>query len=204
MTDILTIIAITAATFATTNLDNLGLLLALFADEGFQARDILLGYTLAALLVAGTAYGASTAVELAPARYLGYLGLVPIAMGVLRAYELVRPRSRLADESPRSSRGGLVTVALLMLAQSGDTFAVYVSVFADTRERLEIPILATVAVCVFALCALARWLANHGALAKPLQRWGRYLLPVLLIAIGLYIIADSATDVVVGAAPLTP
>ncbi|UCF20958.1 MAG: cadmium resistance transporter [Gemmatimonadota bacterium] len=203
MADLLTIVAITGATFATTNLDNLGLLLALFADEGFGSRDILLGYTLAALLVAGVAYSASTAVELAPARYLGYLGLVPIAVGLLRAYELLRSRASTEDVGRRLGRGGALTVALLNLAQSGDTFAVYVTVFADTRERLEIPILATVAACVFASCALARWLATHSTLALPLQRWGRYLLPLLLIAIGLYIIADSATDVA-GALPQTP
>ena len=108
MAELATIVAITGATFATTNLDNLGLLLALFADEGFQSRDILLGYTLAALLVAGVAYGASTAVEFAPSRYLGYLGIVPIAVGLVRAYELVRPRSRLEEDSPRSSRGNEV------------------------------------------------------------------------------------------------
>ncbi len=199
MSDLLTVAAVTTAAFAATSLDNLGLLIGLYADDSFRPRDVLVGYMAAAFTVTAAAYGVSTGVELAPLRYMGYLGFVPIALGLHRAGGLLRDPSSGSDSSPHRVRRGVAPVFLLMLAQSIDTFAVFVAVFADTQEHLEIPILMTVAACVAILCASAYWLARHSAFAGALQRGMRWVLPVLLIAIGVFILADTPTDVVVSA-----
>jgi cadmium resistance protein CadD (predicted permease) len=196
MTDLLAVVAATVIAFAATSLDNLGLLIGLYADETFRPRDVLVGYMTAAIAVTAVAYGVSTGVELAPIRYLGYLGFVPIALGLYQAGNLLRSSTSRSTSSLQRVRPGVVPVFLLMLAQSGDSFAVFVAVFADTRERLEIPILLTVAACVTLISASAYWLAKHSAFAGPLQRGMRWALPVLLIAIGIFILANTPTDVV--------
>ena len=196
MTDLLAVVAVTVVAFAATSLDNLGLLIGLYADETFRPRDVLVGYMTAAISVTALAYGVSTGVELAPIKYLGYLGFVPITLGLYRVGTLLRSSTSRSASSLQRVRRGVVPVLLLMLAQSGDSFAVFVAVFADTRERLEIPILLTVAACVALICASAYWLAKHSALAGPIQRGMRWALPVLLIAIGIFILANTPTDVV--------
>ena len=196
MTELLTVVAITAVAFAATSLDNLGLLIGLYADETFRPRDVLAGYMTAAVAVTAAAYGVSTGVELARPQYMGYLGFVPIALGLYRAVDLLRSSPSGSTSSLQRVRRGVAPVLLLMLVQSGDSFAVFVAVFADTQEHLEIPILLTVAACVALICAFAYWLARHSALAGVLQRGMRWVLPVLLIAIGIFILADTPTDVV--------
>lgn len=75
----------------------------------------------------------------------GYLGVVPIALGIWRAWQLRGPARGAAAWTPSS--GGALTVALVNLAQ-------------------------------------------------PLQRLSRLALPFLLVAVGVYILADTATDVI--------
>ena len=191
--DLLLIIALTAITFVATNLDNLGMLIILIGDETYAAREITWGYLLSALIVFAAAWLVAEAVELAPDRHLEYLGFIPIALGIYRAWELTKGPG--TDTSRRGPRLGILAVTLLMLAQSGDTLAVYVSLFADTRESLETAMLITFAACVLLWIAAARWLAGHRLIAEPLERWGRYLLPVLLIAIGVLILMDTPTDI---------
>jgi cadmium resistance protein CadD (predicted permease) len=193
MNDLLAIVGLTAATFAATNLDNLGMLIALFSDRAFRSRDILLGYVAAAVIVAGVAYTAAKGVELLPVGYLGLLGLIPIWLGITRLRGLFRTRPG-PDEAATRVRAGAVPVALMMLAQSADSFGVYVSVFADTRDDLEILILLTVGACVVLWCVAARWLARKSALALPLERWSRIVVPILLIVVGVYILLDTGTD----------
>jgi cadmium resistance protein CadD (predicted permease) len=193
MDPLLLIIALTAVTFVTTNLDNLGMLIILIAEESYSAREVIWGYLLSALIVFAAAWLVAEAVELAPDQHLGYLGFIPIALGVYRAWELTRgPPGNIRI---RASSSGLAAVTLLMLAQSGDTLAVYVSLFADTSESLELVMLITFSVCAALWIALARWLASHRLIAEPLERWGRYLLPVLLIVIGVLILLDTPTDI---------
>jgi len=190
---VLIIVALTAITFVATNLDNLGLLVILIAEESYSAREVAWGYLLSALIVFAAAWLVAEAVELTPERHLGYLGFVPIGLGLYRAWELTRGQP--TDTSIRASSAGMIAVTLLMLAQSADTLAVYVSLFADTSENLEMAMLITFSACAVGWVVLARWLAGHRLIAEPLERWGRYLLPVLLIIIGVLILLDTPTDV---------
>lgn len=193
--ELLTIVGVTAATFAATSLDNLGLVAVLAADGNLRFRDILAGYVAAALLVVAAAYWAAEAIEGLPGHYLGLIGLVPIAVGVLRLYRLRRPLTR--AETPFSDRvaRGPISIALMMLAQSGDSLAAFTAVFTDTAERLEPAILITVSACVVAWCLAGRWLVTQSAIAGWIERRAAHAIPVLLIVVGLYVLLDTNTDV---------
>lgn len=196
MNDLGTIVGVTAVTFAATSLDNLGLLVVLSADQGFRSRDIYLGYLGAASLVVVAAYWAAEALEALPHRHMSLIGLVPIGLGVFRFYRLRRPNSSPEVRRSGALAAGAAPVALMMLAQSADFFAAYTAVFTDTAERLELPILATAAVCVLAWCQAARWLVTRRAIAGPIERWAPYAVPPLLILVGMYILLDTGTDAV--------
>ena len=43
--------------------------------------------------------------------------------------------------------------------------------------------------------ALARGLSMHAARLRAFERYGHWLAPLAMISIGLYILADTATDV---------
>ncbi len=87
-------------------------------------------------------------------------------------------------------------MALVTVAASGDSLATFVALLSDSVTPLAVPILATFAACSFGWLALARFLSTREKVARVLRRGGAYLIPVLLIVIGSYILLDSPTDVV--------
>ena len=115
MSELLTIIGLMAAAFAATNLDNLLLLVALFGDRAFRSRDILLGYCGAAVLVAAVGYTVAKGAEFAPTGALGWLGVVPLGLGLFRVRDLFRTEFGPIDR-PTRLRAGALPVAIMMLA----------------------------------------------------------------------------------------
>lgn len=187
------IVGLAAATFVSTSIDNLLLLVGFFASRGFRARSVVLGYVGSVIAVLGVGFAASYAADFAPNRYAGYLGLVPIAMGLTQLYQVVR-RGNAPDAPRRPEAQGALSVGLVMLANSGDSLGAFVALFAETREPFTFVIVCFVAALSLAWIGLARWITGHTAVQQFLQRWGRYLLPFILIAVGAYILADTRTD----------
>lgn len=186
------IIAVSVAAFASTNFDTLSLLVALHGEARRAAGRIAAGYLSATLLVALLAWAASSGLELLPLRWLDYLGVIPIALGVKRARELWLPKPAAGAQPPHASSA--LAVATLTLSQSVDNFAVLASLFADTRESLEPVIFASVVACALGLDALARWLAHSAPAARAIRRASRFLLPAALLAVGVHLLMDATTE----------
>lgn len=196
MTAVLGVVGLAAVSFVSTSLDNFTILLGFLADDEYPRRQVHAGYLSSVVGVVALAYLAAQAVELMPARLLGYLGLVPLSMGLLGVYRLIRSGGPAAVEATATRGKGFLAVALMMLANSGDSLGVFVSVFADTADGLEIPVVLTFCACGLAYAAVARWLVTRSRLAPPVQRASRVVLPFLLIAVGTYILMNTGTDVV--------
>jgi cadmium resistance protein CadD (predicted permease) len=191
--DLLAAIALSVAGFLSTSLDNALLLIGFYAQREVHRRAAALGYLAAATIVVVAAYALGNVVDLAPARYVGYLGFIPMALGL---YYLAR--LGLTQEGDGKGDGaagaGALTVMLVMLANSADSLAVYITIFADTRDGFESVVLVTALACAVLLCGLAGRLMGWPRAAAVLRRFGRYLLPLLLILIGTYVLMDTRTD----------
>lgn len=199
MQELLAVIAITAATFVATSFDNLVLLVGFLSDPEYRRESVAVGYVASATIVTGLAWGLSEVADEIPAQFLGFLGLIPIAIGLWELVRLMRRREAVDGSRPGNvAAKGILSVGSVMMASSGDTFAVLLALLADTANAYTIPMLATVALSALALYGFAVWLRSHPLLERPLSRIARYVLPFLLIGIGLYILANSGTDVVVG------
>lgn len=195
MLEILAVVGLTAASFVSTSLDNFILLLGFYADERYARGRVLLGYTASTVGMVLLAHGAAAAAETAPSHLLGTLGLIPMGLGVWGLFRLVRPASLEAAGEEAPPRGFLAVLGV-MLANSGDSLAVLVSVFADTAESLEIWVIATAVAMTLGYGIVARWFAGIPGVAARMRRYSRVVLPFLLIAIGAYILANSPTDAV--------
>jgi cadmium resistance protein CadD (predicted permease) len=91
---------------------------------------------------------------------------------------------------------GALSVGVVMIANSSDSFAAFVPLFAETREPFTFLIVAVGAGLSLAWCWLARWITSHASVQRPLQTWGAYVLPIMLILVGTYILTDTGTDTV--------
>ena len=149
------------------------------------------------ILVVGV--GAANAADFAPARYIGWLGVVPLVLGLHALIQLLRGRGEMLPETSASRATGIVAVALVTLANAGDSFAVFVPLFSDTEDPFVALIFATGLVAALFWCALATWLVGHEALGQSFRRFGPRLLPFLMIGVGIYVLINTGTDTLAAA-----
>jgi cadmium resistance protein CadD (predicted permease) len=179
-----------AAAFAATNVDDIVVLAVLFAsrDDRLRGRQIVAGQALGitVLVVAALAVGAGL-LALAD-RWVGLLGLIPIAFGVrgLRALRAGRD----ADEPPPLTVGAL-GVASITVANGGDNVAIYAPLFATMGADAFATTIAVFAVGVAVWCAAGRVIGSHPAVMRTVARTGRVAVPLVLIALGAFIVLES-------------
>jgi len=196
MTEIWVLVAISAAAFVSTNLDNLLMLAALLAISSSRPLPVLAGYLFATVLVVGAALVIGRVGDLIDTRYVGLLGLIPIALGLRGLFALLRGRSQPTTE--RQTSAGFWRTAALILPISGDSLAVYVPLLADTSPGLDAVATATLLVSALAFAGTASLLVSRPGLGSRVGWLGDRLMPWLMISVGIFVLADTPTDVFVG------
>ncbi|HEY1862545.1 MAG TPA: cadmium resistance transporter [Roseiarcus sp.] len=187
----ISLIAAAAVVFISTDIDDLALLAGWFSDRTFRTSHILLGQLLGigALVAIGVALGLMGFFLPRPA--LGALGVLPIGIGVLR---LMRPQSESDEGMVGSATTSILSVASVTVAHGSDNLAVYVPFFAAARTVFDIATIVVVfLVMTVAWVALARWFARHPVWGASLQRWGRRVVPWLLVLLGAGIIYEAGS-----------
>lgn len=189
-------LAVGAALFASTNIDDIFLLMAFFADPRLDRRAVVAGqFAGIAVLVAASALAAACAVAV-PRHWIALLGLAPLAIGLHRLWASWRagPTADAEDDSARPSGGGFVaqvcSVTGVTAANGGDNIGVYVPVFA--QDVGVVPVLCAVfAVMTAVWCVAGYALVNHRLLAASMRRLSGLLLPYVLIGLGLWILIGA-------------
>jgi cadmium resistance protein CadD (predicted permease) len=184
------------ALFASTNVDDMFVLVGFFSDPTFRPKDIVTGqYAGITALFALALLGSLLALVVSRA-YIGLLGVVAIALGAKRLFDLYRnrdvPQSRL--EHPNTGRHTRVaTVAFLTLANGADNIGIYMPAFA-IRTPFEIGMFAVIfAVMTGLWCFFAHWLVHHPKFGRPIRCCGQRVAPLVLIAIGVSILYDAGS-----------
>jgi cadmium resistance transport/sequestration family protein len=197
LSDTLTVLLADLATatvvFAATNVDDVFLLLAFFADRRYRMTHVMAGqYIGMATLVAVSAVASLISLAL-PAPWLGLLGLVPLALG-LKA--LFAPRSDADDDDvvpPINGGSTVMTIASITIANGGDNIGVYTPLFATMSVQRIAVFVVVFAIMTALWCELARRLVLHPAWGAPIRRLSARLLPLVLIVLGVWIIAEMGT-----------
>ena len=190
-------IALGVAGFLATSGDNLVILLGLYGSRTYRSRDVLVGYVGAIGLVVVAARLFAVVAHQAPPGIVGYLGVIPLGLGVKQLIELARTRGPTAERAyrPAPARAGAQAVALITLASSADSLATFAAIFADTRPPLGLIVLATTVGCAVVFAIGSRKLVHNTGIGRQISGVAPYVMPFLLIAIGLFILADTPTDV---------
>jgi len=191
-------ILLAVVAFTSTNLDDLFLLSCLFVDVKFSTRSIIIGQFIGmSVLVLASVLIAWFAVAI-PGGWLALLGLAPLFLGATRFWKLWQERqaNRTLSSSEfvgpeqlnwTKSRYAAWTVMILTVANGGDNLSVYIPLFSVQLGML--PIYLTVFALMTGLwCLLAYHLTNHPLLRERLKRYGRILIPFVLVGIGLRVL----------------
>lgn len=182
--------------FASTNVDDIFVLIGFLADPRFRTRDVVLGQYLGIGVLTLASLIASLIALVLPPAYIGLLGLFPIGIGLKKLRDLVRGDDGSGEElegHSAPSRGRMLAVAAVTLANGGDNLGIYTPLFA-TRTGPETTLLIVVfAIMTGVWCLLAHGLVNHPALGAPIRRYGRRVLPFVLIGLGVLILYEAGT-----------
>jgi cadmium resistance protein CadD (predicted permease) len=197
MKSLVALLGLAIVLFLSTNVDDLVVLIAFFANSRFRARDVVAGqYAGTAVLFIVSAAGALLSLVI-PEAYLGLLGIFPILVGIGKLLELRHDRAEATPAKDRvattGSHGNIANVALVTVANGGDNIGVYIPAFA-VHSGSQVAIIAVVFVAMTALlCMLAHWMVSHPRLGAPLRRYGHILAPLVLIALGILIIYNAGS-----------
>jgi cadmium resistance transport/sequestration family protein len=208
MDRLLSAVLVGVTSFIATNLDDIVVLVIFFSQVSatFRRRHIVFGQYLgfaALLLLSLPGYFGGLVL---PKAWVGLLGLLPLGVGI---GQLIKPDADEPDvqtvsllSKSKASMPIIVSsvlspqtyqVAAVTIANGGDNIGIYVPLFASSTLPQLTVILSVFLVLVGVWCWLAERLTRQRAIALLLSRYGRRIIPFVLIGLGLYILIDSGT-----------
>jgi cadmium resistance protein CadD (predicted permease) len=152
-------------------------------------------------LVLASALAALFALAL-PEGWVALLGVVPLLLGLRRLLALRTDtvggeggdeQHRIQDQehkTERRLRSQALAVASVTVANGADNVGVYVPLFATAIEAIPTYAL-TFAVMTGVWCALGYLLVNNRILGGAIGRYAHVVLPIVLIALGAYILSGA-------------
>jgi cadmium resistance transport/sequestration family protein len=186
--------------FAATNIDDIAILMLFFAQNAtFRPKHIVvgqyLGFTALILISLPGFFGGL----ILPRYWIGLLGLIPIAIGLSNllnwedASEDIEAETELYEDAIASFLSPQAyAVAAITVANGGDNIGIYVPLFANSNLGGLVVIICIFLLLVGVWCYAAYKLTQQGAIAEVLTRYVNYLVPVVLIGIGTFIVLESS------------
>lgn len=197
--------------FIATNIDDIFILLLFFSQVSgdFRRRHIFIGQYLgfAAIAIASLpGYFGGLVVQ---REWIGLLGLLPIAIGfkqlIDREPETIEVQTVSSDFKQSSHRNPIVSflvsilhpqtykVVAVTLANGGDNISIYIPLFAGHNLASLGVILSVFFVMLGVLCTVTYLLSRQTAIAYVLSRYGKRIVPFVLISLGLFIMYERGT-----------
>jgi cadmium resistance protein CadD (predicted permease) len=179
------------------------LLASLFIDKEFKTMPVVAGQFLGmAFLVAFSILAALFAISI-QGEWIYWLGLAPLLLGIGRLWNLFKESAK-PDSSDRKgldfvgreqlrsgwARSEIAFVTLLTIANGGDNLSVYIPLF--SIHRASIPLFAVIfGMMTAAWCFLGYYLTSHSLFGNKLKCYGRFIVPFILIGIGLNVLSHA-------------
>ncbi len=184
-----TLLALGIVLFVATNVDDLFLLLAWFAEGRQPTRQIVAGQFVGQGLILALSILVALAVLTVAAAWVRLAGLLPLAFGVRRLAALIRSGPTPPETRRATTARDVAGVGLLTLTTGGDNLGAYAPLFA-THSRGDGAGLVAVSLAMIGLWyVLGYALVRYPQSAGFVLRYGALLLPLVLIVIGVSILA---------------
>jgi cadmium resistance protein CadD (predicted permease) len=200
--EILSTIFVAVMAFVATNLDDLILLTAFFANNEFNNLSVVLGQYLGVSLLIMISVLAYFFKFIIPPEYLALFGILPISIGLKNLWNLRNgnPNHNFKDSelefniNKRKSNKKSLQVASTTFANGGDNFGVYIPLFAsvDTFQITTITIVFFGMIGVW--CVIGYYMVQNRIIGFKLQKYGHLILPFVLIMIGIGVLLGGWSD----------
>jgi cadmium resistance protein CadD (predicted permease) len=191
---LLATVAVAVIVFATTNVDDLVVLTFFFMatrnDGRLRTWQVVAGQAAGVTILTASAAVAAIGLLVVPGRWIGLLGVFPLAIGLWKLAAAIRhPPHR---DTAVSVVSGLSGVAAIAIINGADNITIYTPLLRNLAASQVLITLAVFAAMIGLWCAAAAWLASRLAAIAVIRRLSHLLVPVVLIAIGAIILTRSA------------
>ncbi|WP_218657908.1 MULTISPECIES: cadmium resistance transporter [Enterococcus] len=205
----LTTLTTSLISFISTNIDDIFILTILFSQVGknLSKKDIVLGQYLGVGLLVLFSILASHSLNRIQTEYLGLLGIIPIFLGIKSWLDFVKNKKRttsiekdssankadLTDETLLTSglRPHFLNVTLLTLGNGSNNIGIYVPLF-SRYSVIDLILIVLIFIIMIAIwCYFSFKLANLSFIQEELHRHQVFIIPVIFIGLGIYILIDS-------------
>jgi cadmium resistance protein CadD (predicted permease) len=191
--DVLRTVLAAIGVFAATNVDDLVVITVLFlaartTERQLRGWHVWVGQYVGIGALVATSAAAAAGLRLVPDRWVGLLGVIPFGLGLVG---LIRVWHDPDGEEPPVVARGLVSVTALAIANGGDNVAVYAPTFRAIGWTGTAIYVVVFAVCLAAMCAVGQWLGARRPIVALVERWGRWLVPLVFMVIGVAIFVET-------------
>ena len=204
---ILTILS-ALGSFIVTNIDDIFVLMLLFSQASSQAKasngrtvkgnriypkDIVIGQYLGFALLVLISLLATFGVTLIPDRWVGLLGLIPIYLGVKLFIKGEDEDEGAILSSLNKFNKFYLSVAFITFANGGDNIGIYVPFFSTLNNNQLVITVVTFFIMVAVWCLIGYRLARVRYVSETLEKYGRWVIPIVFIGLGFYIMAENGS-----------
>jgi cadmium resistance transport/sequestration family protein len=175
--------------FAATNIDDIFVLTLFFAQKNLRRWHVVVGQYLGLAGLITISLVGYFARLFIPHSWIGLLGFAPIGIGIKKLIDWKRVKDQPLKKKPSSA--SILSVAAVTVANGGDNIGTYVPLFANSDVSALLITLITFAVLIAVWCVVGYYLGSHSAVKRIADRYGHFLVPFVLIGLGIYIIVSS-------------
>ncbi len=180
MNQYLAVLSSSITTFAATNVDD-AFLLTLFFARRIPASRIVAGQYLGFAAIIGISLIGVWGVFALPHRWIHFLGLLPLAIGIKRLLQTHPGRE------PRADSESLASIALMTLSNGTDNIGVYVPFFVIARASLWL--ILSVYVALVALWCFIGWrLGSYPLILRFVDQRGHWMVSLVFVGLGIYVL----------------
>ncbi len=197
--------------FTATNIDDIVILLLFFSevDVNFRRQHILVGQYLGFTVLIIASLPGFFGGLVVPREWIGLLGLLPITIGIQQLINREKDTTQVqtvssdfehvSPSNPKSSflfsvlNPQSYKVAAVTVANGGDNISIYIPLFAGINLVSLGVILSVFFLMVGVWCTIAHLLTRQPIIAYVLSRYGKQIVPFVLIALGLFIMYERGT-----------
>src|SRR5206468_4432124 len=169
-----------AVAFSATNIDDIVFLTIFFSQASRRWKVVVgqyLGFTALVVISLIGFFGG----QVLPHEWLRLFGLAPIAIGIKKLFVK-------RDGNTQRANTGTLDVATVTFVNGADNIGIYTPLFAISDAPRIIVLIAVLYLLLAVWCVAGYLIHRQEAVAYTLQRWGHRIVPVVLIALGIYIL----------------
>ncbi|MEN2768173.1 cadmium resistance transporter [Ornithinibacillus xuwenensis] len=186
----------TIITFIATGLDEMIMLILLFSltKSDQDVRNVYIGQQIGMSVVLCLVLLGVYGIAQFTGKWIGLLGFIPIVLGVMALFigEDDDDEERLFNKTALFSNV-VIRVIILAIAGGAEELAIYIPYFSSLVSTEVILASITFIIMIPIWSSICRKLAAFGMIPHKLEKYQRFIVPILFIGIGVHILIEQHT-----------